>query len=79
MTALYDKAIEALLDMLELMAQQKPATGESVQQALLKVEIAIDRACTDPAAPDNVARLMRLRDQLLTASKYAYHAQPCQY
>lgn len=79
MIAIYDTAIEAMLVLLESMAQKKPATGEAVQQALLKVEMALDRACTENAPADAAAQLMHLRQQLLTASKYAYHAQSCQY
>lgn len=79
MTAIYNMAIEAILGVLELMAQKKPVAGEPIQQALLNVEIALDRASSEPAEPDAVAKLMHLRQQLLTATKYTYYAQPCQY
>lgn len=71
MTALYTTAIEAILGVLEQVAQKMPATGETLQQALLKVEIALDNASTMPTAPaDEVAKLLHLRQQLLTAAKY---------
>ncbi len=80
MTTLYTTAIDAIMGVLGAIAQKKPATGENLQQALLKVEIALDNASTMPAAPaDEVARLLHLREQLLTAQRYSYHAQPCQY
>lgn len=71
MTALYTTAIEAILGVLEQVAQKMPATGKNLQQALLKVEIALDNASTMPTAPaDEVAKLLHLRQQLLTAAKY---------
>lgn len=73
-------AINAIMEVLGQIAQKKPATGAILQQALLKVEIALDNASTMPTAPaDKVAQLLHLREQLLTAQKYSYHAQPCQY
>lgn len=80
MTTLYTTAIDAITEVLGQIAQKKPATGENLQQALLKVEIALDNASTMPTAPaDEVVRLLHLREQLLTAQRYSYHAQPCQY
>ena len=79
MTTLYNKAVEALLGVLEAIAQKKPATGENLQQALLDVEIAIDRASTESNPADKVAQLLHLRQQLLTAQKITYYAQPSQY
>lgn len=80
MTTLYTMAINAIMEVLGQIAQKKPATGAILQQALLKVEIALDNASTMPTAPaDKVAQLLHLREQLLTAQKYSYHAQPCQY
>lgn len=80
MTTLYTMAINAIMEVLGQIAQKKPATGAILQQALLKVEIALDNASTMPTAPaDKVAQLLHLREQLLTAQRYSYHAQPCQY
>lgn len=79
MIAVYNKAVEALLGVLEFVAQKNPATGENLQQVLLDVEIAIDRASTEQAPADNIAQLLNLRQQLLTAKKIAYYAQPSQY
>lgn len=79
MNALYVAAVDALLAMVQAMAQKKPATGEAVQQALLNVEIAIDRASTETAPADRLACLLNLREQLLNAAKYTCYAQPCQY
>ncbi|WP_301745910.1 hypothetical protein [uncultured Duncaniella sp.] len=80
MTTLYTMAINAIMEVLGQIAQKKPATGAILQQALLKVEIALDNASTMPTAPaDKVAQLLHLREQLLTAQKYSYHAQSCQY
>lgn len=80
MTTLYTTAIDAITEVLGQIAQKMPATGETLQQALLKVEIALDNASTMPAAPaDEVAQLLHLRELLLTAQNYCYHAQPCQY
>lgn len=80
MTTLYTMAINAIMEVLGQIAQKKPATGAILQQALLKVEIVLDNASTMPTAPaDKVAQLLHLREQLLTAQKYSYHAQPCQY
>ena len=71
MTTLYTTAIDAILGVLEQVAQKIPATGETLQQALLKVEIALDNASTMPTAPaDEVAKLLHLRQHLLTAAKY---------
>ena len=71
MTTLYTTAIDAILGVLEQVAQKIPATGETLQQALLKVEIALDNASTMPTATaDEVAKLLHLRQQLLTAAKY---------
>lgn len=71
MTTLYTTAIDAILGVLEKVAQKMPATGENLQQALLKVEIALDNASTMPTAPaDEIAKLLHLRQQLLTAAKY---------
>jgi len=73
-------AINAIMEVLGQIAQKKPATGAILQQALLKVEIALDNASTMPTVPaDKVAQLLHLREQLLTAQRYSYHAQPCQY
>ncbi len=79
MKAIYTKAIEALLGIIEQQAQKKPVTGENLQQAILDVEIAIDRASTEAVAADRVAELLNLRGQLLSVEKIAYYAQPCQY
>lgn len=75
MTTLYTMAINAIMEVLGQIAQKKPATVAILQQALLKVEIALDNASTMPTAPaDKVAQLLHLREQLLTAQKYSYHA-----
>lgn len=79
MKAIYTKAIEALLGVIEQQAQKKPVTGETLQQALLDVEIALDRASTEAAPAGRVAELLNLRGQLLSVEKIAYYAQPCQY
>ncbi len=79
MKAIYTKAIEALLGIIEQQAQKKPVTGENLQQAILDVEIAIDRASTEAVAADRVAELLNLRGQLLSVEKITYYAQPCQY
>lgn len=71
MTTLYTTAIDAIMEVLGEIAQKKPATGENLQQALLKVEIALDNASTMPSTPaDEIAKLLHLRQQLLTAAKY---------
>lgn len=79
MIKVYSKAVEALLGVLNFMAQKKPVAEENLQQALLDVEIAIDRACTEQVPADTLAQLLNLRQQLLTAQKITYYAQPSQY
>lgn len=79
MNTFYIQAIEALLGIIEQQAQKKPVTGENLQQAILKVEIALDRASTEAMPASDVAELINLRSKLLTAEKYTYYAQPCQY
>lgn len=74
MIALYNTAIEALLGMV----QKKPAAFETMQQAILNVEIALDRASTEPAHAGETAELLNLRTQLLTAANFADYAQPSQ-
>lgn len=80
MTTLYTTTIDAITEVLGQISQKMPATGECLQQALLKIEIALDKAITMSTAPaDEVAQLLHLHEQLLTAQKYCYHAQSCQY
>lgn len=80
MNTLYATAMDAVTEVLGQIAQKMPATGENLQQALLKVEIALDNASTMPTATaDELAQLLHLRRQLLTAQKYCHYAQPCQY
>lgn len=71
MNELYTIAIDAITSVLKQLANKMPATGEALQQALIKVEIALDNASTLPKAPaDEIAKLLLLRQQLLTAYKY---------
>ena len=78
MNEIYITAVEALLGMVHQQAQKMPVTGEALQQALLKVEIGLDRASTENAPADHVAQLLNLRQHLLTAERYVY-AQSSQY
>ena len=67
----YTTAIDAIIGVLKQLAEKMPATGEALQQALIKVEIALDNASTTPNTPaDEIAKLLQLRQQLLTAYKY---------
>lgn len=79
MNAIYTKAIDALLGVIKQQAQKMPVTGENLQQAILDVEIALDRASTEAATAGRIAELLNLRGQLLSVEKLTYYAQPCQY
>lgn len=79
MIAAYQTAVKAMTNTIGAMAQKKPVADNMLQQAILKVELALDRACTEPSQPDAPALLLELREQLLTTTKYLYYAQPSQY
>lgn len=78
MTSLYNTAIEALLCVIQAQTQKTPAAGFTLQQALLKIEIALDRASTEAGEPDTISQLLSLRQHLLTAQKYCCYAKPSQ-
>lgn len=78
MITLYNTAVDALVGIVAQMAKKMPVTGENLQQALMDVEVALDRAETEQSAPSTIATLLNLHQQLVTAEKYTYYAQPCQ-